>query len=337
MTRSAALLLAVTVVAGAAACGGGDDDAGSEAPVAAATADGLAGLEVVDDGDPALPVTVVDSTGTEVTIASTDRIVAVNGDLTEVVFALGLGDRGRRPRHLRHLPRRGRRPCRRSGTSGRWRPSRSPRSTPPSSSPTPLAGPPEAIEQLRALGLPVVVLDDDDSVDGPGDKIRAAGAVLGVAGGGRVAGRRRRQRDRRRGGPGRRGHDRAARRRALPPGGGHPAVVRAGQRDVRAARQPRRHRRRRRARHRRRPAGRHRGAAHRGARRPRRHDLGPRVRRRRRRAARPARRRPRPDPRGEHRRILAYEDQYLLGFGPRTGAALADLARDLHPELEDSP
>ena len=73
------------------------------------------------------------------------------------------------------------------------------------------------------------------------------------------------------------------------------------------------------------------------ARRPRRHNLGPRVRRRRRWPARPTRQRPRPDPpTGEDHRILAYEDQYLLGFGPRTGAVLADLAPDLHPELEES-
>jgi ABC-type hemin transport system substrate-binding protein len=27
------------------------------------------------------------------------------------------------------------------------------------------------------------------------------------------------------------------------------------------------------------------------------------------------------------------EDLYLMGFGPRTGRAIADLARLLHPEL----
>jgi len=35
-------------------------------------------------------------------------------------------------------------------------------------------------------------------------------------------------------------------------------------------------------------------------------------------------------PAGQQRRVLAYEDQYLLGFGPRTGALLGELARDLH-------
>ena len=32
-------------------------------------------------------------------------------------------------------------------------------------------------------------------------------------------------------------------------------------------------------------------------------------------------------------RVVAMEDLYLLGFGPRTGHAIADLARLLHPEL----
>jgi iron complex transport system substrate-binding protein len=38
-------------------------------------------------------------------------------------------------------------------------------------------------------------------------------------------------------------------------------------------------------------------------------------------------------PAGQAKRVLHYEDQYLLGFGPRTGQALRELALDLHPEL----
>lgn len=41
-------------------------------------------------------------------------------------------------------------------------------------------------------------------------------------------------------------------------------------------------------------------------------------------------------PAGQQRRVLDYEDQYLLGFGPRIGALLIELTRDLHPELEVS-
>jgi iron complex transport system substrate-binding protein len=32
-------------------------------------------------------------------------------------------------------------------------------------------------------------------------------------------------------------------------------------------------------------------------------------------------------------RIISMEDLYLLGFGPRTGQAVAELARLIHPEL----
>jgi iron complex transport system substrate-binding protein len=39
-------------------------------------------------------------------------------------------------------------------------------------------------------------------------------------------------------------------------------------------------------------------------------------------------------PAGQTRKVLAYEDQYLLGFGPRTGQALRELTLDLHPELK---
>ena len=39
-------------------------------------------------------------------------------------------------------------------------------------------------------------------------------------------------------------------------------------------------------------------------------------------------------PAAENGRVYAMEDLYLMGFGPRTGQAIADLALLLHPELE---
>ncbi len=38
-------------------------------------------------------------------------------------------------------------------------------------------------------------------------------------------------------------------------------------------------------------------------------------------------------PAGQNRRVLAYDDLLLLGLGPRTGGILRRLVRDLHPEL----
>jgi iron complex transport system substrate-binding protein len=36
-------------------------------------------------------------------------------------------------------------------------------------------------------------------------------------------------------------------------------------------------------------------------------------------------------PSGRQRRVIAFDDQYLLGFGPRTGALLTELVAALHP------
>lgn len=50
----------------------------------------LAGLTFAPPSGP-LPVVVTDSTGAEVSVTSAERIVPVNGDLAEVVYALGSG------------------------------------------------------------------------------------------------------------------------------------------------------------------------------------------------------------------------------------------------------
>ena len=38
-------------------------------------------------------------------------------------------------------------------------------------------------------------------------------------------------------------------------------------------------------------------------------------------------------PAGQAKNVVSLEDQLLLGFGPRLGQGVADLARLLHPEL----
>ena len=39
-------------------------------------------------------------------------------------------------------------------------------------------------------------------------------------------------------------------------------------------------------------------------------------------------------PAGDKKRVLSYEDQYLLGMGPRAGQALMELVKALHPEVK---
>lgn len=62
---------------------------GPSTAVAASTA-----IDPITDGTPSLPATIVDSQGTEVTIADTSRILTLDiyGSLSRIVFELGLGD-----------------------------------------------------------------------------------------------------------------------------------------------------------------------------------------------------------------------------------------------------
>lgn len=42
-------------------------------------------------------------------------------------------------------------------------------------------------------------------------------------------------------------------------------------------------------------------------------------------------------PAGQHKRVVAMDDLLLLGFGPRTGQAITELARALHPSADRQP
>ncbi|MPY93608.1 MAG: ABC transporter substrate-binding protein [Acidimicrobiia bacterium] len=127
-----------------------------------------------------LPVTVGDGTGDEVTITSVDRIIPVDGDLAEVVFALGLGDRvvatdmsATYPPEADALPEIGYQRA---------------LATEPilAQSPsvvlaTDTARPTEVLDQLSSH-VPVVVVEAPDELDGPAQKIRAVAEALGVPG-----------------------------------------------------------------------------------------------------------------------------------------------------------
>ena len=62
----------------------------SSAPEASASTD-LSSYGLREELRPQLPVTIMDVTGTEVTVESVDRIIPLDGTVAEVVFALGLG------------------------------------------------------------------------------------------------------------------------------------------------------------------------------------------------------------------------------------------------------
>lgn len=140
---------------------------------------------IASDPAPTLPVTVRSADGVDVTVTDISRILAVNlyGSLAEIVFSLGLGDHvvGRdisttftAAQHLPLVTGGGHDLAAESVLA---------------LNPTVVLvdssiGPPEVISQLRASGIPVVFVDDQQTLPGIADHIRAVAAALGVPGAG---------------------------------------------------------------------------------------------------------------------------------------------------------
>lgn len=128
---------------------------------------------------PTLPATVTDANGDEVVVDDISRIVVLNGDFTEVVFALGLGanvaavdSSATYPREALALPKIGYQRTLSAEGILSMRPSVVIGSA--------SAGPAEVIEQVRSTGVPVVILDTVFTLDGVGKKIRGVAQALGV-------------------------------------------------------------------------------------------------------------------------------------------------------------
>ena len=130
--------------------------------------------------EPRLPVTFADANGDVVTVESIDRIIPLDGDLAEVVFALGLGDRvvatdlsATFPPEADALPEIGYQRALSAEPIAAFEPT--------VLLATDLAGPPEALDQLRLLGYPLVMIDRPSDASGPATKIRQVAEALGVA------------------------------------------------------------------------------------------------------------------------------------------------------------
>ncbi len=129
---------------------------------------------------PVLPVTVTDVNGNEVVVEDVSRIVSLNGDVTEVIFALGLGDNlvavdtsATYPAEALQLPKIG---YQRS-LSAEGILSMSPSVVIGNTN----AGPPPVLEQIRATGTPVVIIDTVTTLDGAPRKIRTVAQALGIS------------------------------------------------------------------------------------------------------------------------------------------------------------
>jgi iron complex transport system substrate-binding protein len=154
--------LAVVALLAVAACGGGS---GNDAAPASTT--------IPPSAAPAPAATPAS------TPATADRIIPVNGDLAEVVYALGLGDQvvatdisATYPAAAEQTPKIG---YQRTLVA----------ETILAHDPTVVladdnAGPPEVLEQLEAAGVRVVRFAKEETIDAPARKIREVAAALGV-------------------------------------------------------------------------------------------------------------------------------------------------------------
>jgi iron complex transport system substrate-binding protein len=144
----------------------------------------LSGVAPASRGTDAAPATpagrvVIDAHGQRVSVHDTGRVVAGSGAITETVFALGAGNRlvgadsaSVHPDAATRLPRIGyQRSLSAEGVLA-LRPSLVLLTTD--------AGPPAAIAQLRGAGVAVLTLPGDTTVDGARARIRAIAQALGL-------------------------------------------------------------------------------------------------------------------------------------------------------------
>jgi heme transport system substrate-binding protein len=186
-SRSFVLALTVALVAG---CGADSDSASPGEPRGGmTTVETVAPPGASPEAAPELPVTVTGADGDEVTVTDASRIIPANGDIAEVVFALGLGDSvvatdvsATYPPEADALPEVGyQRTLLAEPMLGL---------DPSVIVANPNAGPPEVLDQMRDAGVPVVVVDYPHDLAGPAAKIRLVSAALGVPARGEALARR---------------------------------------------------------------------------------------------------------------------------------------------------
>lgn len=171
MQRLVAACLLVVVFAAGCGDGGGSGEDGSTDESAPLITSGSGG---------ALPVTYVGPDGVETRVADASRIVSLSGEFSEIIWELGLGDRlvgvdlssVYPPEEMAAITKVG---VERLLFAELIL----------STEPTVVVGdvdatPVEAIDQVRGTGVPVVILPRYQGVDAPAEKIRVVGEVLGV-------------------------------------------------------------------------------------------------------------------------------------------------------------
>jgi iron complex transport system substrate-binding protein len=169
----AAAITAVLLAGGLAGCGDSTEEpaSGELAPVAVAAA---------PEAEPVMPVVLTDDLDRDVEITSVERIIPVDGDLAEIVFALGLGDNVvATDLSATYPPEADARPEIGYQRSLLAEPILS--FSPTVVLATDAAGPKEVVDQLSTL-VPTVYVVAPDDLGGPAAKIRAVAKALGVPG-----------------------------------------------------------------------------------------------------------------------------------------------------------
>jgi iron complex transport system substrate-binding protein len=192
-----ALCAAVVLIGGCGSDGSGDsasgDPEGSDgsggSEGATTTVGTVAPPGAAPEAVPDLPVTVTGADGDEVTVSDTSRIIPANGDIAEVVFALGLGDSvvatdvsATYPPEADALPEVGYQRTLLAEPMLGFDPS--------VILANPDAGPAEVLDQMHGAGVPVVVVDYPHDLHGPAAKIRLVARALGVPARGEALARR---------------------------------------------------------------------------------------------------------------------------------------------------
>ncbi|PUB24964.1 iron complex transport system substrate-binding protein [Promicromonospora sp. AC04] len=136
---------------------------------------------VAENPEPALPATVTDAQGTEVTVTDTSRILALDlyGSLSRIVFELGLGENVVGRDVSSGFPEIAARPI--VTSNGHELTGEAILDLAPTVILTDTTlGPWDVVLQMRDAGIPVVVLDSHRSLETSADLARATGEALGL-------------------------------------------------------------------------------------------------------------------------------------------------------------
>lgn len=178
------ILLVMSVML--AACGGDDGVETTTTSLAEVTTTSTTLAETTTTSEaPAEPdSTFTGADGVETDISDTSRVVSLNGDLTEIIFELGLGDNVVAvdvttvfPAEAAALGERGET----VGFAQQLAAEAVLRFEPTLVIGDQQVGPVEVIEQLRDAGIPVVILETQTTLDGVATKIGQVAEILGVS------------------------------------------------------------------------------------------------------------------------------------------------------------